>query len=474
MNATAKIKTIAFANADTGFCFLVLDINGQSVRAHGRIANPKKNETIQVAGSFVRHEHYGWSIQAVFARDEIDAHLAARGCSLATREARAFVPGIPEDWPVVGAVKGMSKAEMAVEAARIFVEPLGLPLDRLVEKVANATGVEPVEARPAIAAAFVVTPKGNVVTKAMIDALKNSSIPRNEPRTAVDSAQFHKIVAGWSSPTLLDSEKAAVVAAINSTSIVVHHPSAARAQVIREAVAKLAIETKTLMPFLVVTDIDVNLAVNSNYLGLIDSGWIACHRCEWTPVDFLGKCLAGAANGVPVFAKRIADGAETSYGDGDDAILVETKNDDETLAEIRTLITNDDTVVVSPAPYGPYSPGVLNRRIHERDDDLPIVDDVYHGDLVISGGKWMRVSGPVEDAEVANVATLEQARLNPGLWDTVVVVIPEAKISKTWIYSAMKLARKRVVVVGSGRAVSSIIKTSVVPRNLAAEMLTKG
>lgn len=474
MNLTAKIKTVVLVNEDTGFCLLTLDANGRTVRAHGKLAAPKKGETIQVAGRFVRHEHFGWSMAAVFARDPIDAGLAARGCALATREAREFVPGIQEDWPVVAAIKGMSKPEIAVEAARILMGPLGMPLDRLVEKVTTATGVESVEARPAIAAAFVVTPRGNVVTKAAVDALKDSGIPRNEPRTVVDSAQFQKIVASWTSPTLLDAEKASVVAAINATSIVVHHPSASRAQVIREAVAKLAVETKTPMPFLVVTDTDVNTTTNSNYLGLVDSGWIAFHRCEWTPVTVLEKCLVGTANGVPVFSKRIADGVETVYTESDDAILVETKNDDDAIAEIRTLVTNDDTVVVSPAATGPYSPDVLNRRIHERDEELPLADDLYHGDLAIVDGKWLRLTEPVDDAEVANVATLEQARLNPALWGTVVVVIPEAKVAKTWIYSAMKLARKRVVVVGSGRAVSSIIKTSAVPRNLAAEMLTKG
>lgn len=474
MNFTAKIKNIVFTNDDTGLCLLVLDANGRAVRALGKIAAPKKNETIQVAGHFVRNEYFGWVMAAVFARDPVDAAFASRACSLETRQARQFVAGIPEDWPVVAAIRGMSKPDIAVEAARILMGPLGMPLDRLVEKVTIATGVESVEARPAIAAAFVVTPRGNVVTRAAIEALKESGIPRNEPRTVVDSAQFQKIVATWTSPTLLDSERAAVVAAINATSIVVHHPSASRAQVIREAVAKLAVETKTEMPFLVVTDTDVNTIANSNYLGLVDSGWIAFHRCEWTPVTVLEKCLAGTANGVPVFSKRIADGVETVYVESDDAILVETKNDDEALAEIRTLVTNDDTVVVSPAATGPYSPNVLNRRIHERDEELPLVDDLYHGDLAIVGGKWARITEPVDDAEIANVATLEQARLNPALWGTVVVVIPEAKVSKTWIYSAMKLARKRVVVVGSGRAVSSIIKTSVVPRNLAAEMLTKG
>lgn len=475
MNITAKIKNVVVENQDNGFCLLVLDYNGKAIRAHGHLPSPRKGETIQAAGHFARHDLFGWSLQAVLARDEVDARLAARRCSMRSRAVKSFHPANLTDWRDVSAALGWSKAQTAVEAARILVQPFGLPLDRLVERVCSATGIESVEARPAITAEFVITPKGNVVTKAMIETLKNAAIPANEPRTVVDGAQFQKIVGSWSSPTLVDSEKAAVLAAINATSIVIHHPSALRANVLRSAIVKLAGELKATMPFVVVTDLDCTTTTASEYLGLAESGWMAIHRCEWTPTNALEKCVAGAANGVPVFSKKISDGVETVYDPSDEAIFVESKTDDDVVAEIRTLIQNDDTIIVSPAPVGPYSPDVLNRRIHERDDGVPIDGEIYHGDIVLTeDGKFLRATEPMPGATIANVVTLDLARMNPAQWGTVVVVLPELKVPKTWVYSAMKLARKRIVVLGSSRAVSSIIKTSVVPRALAAEMMTKG
>lgn len=487
---------------ETGFAIVDMERGGARFRAVGGFADPAIGKTYSIFGKFAQHDAFGFGF-LVDAAVENDRELALANAGLGAIERRRVLATPDSESPFDVPELTLAQADQiadsighsAIQRAKgcalaiLTRESIGsgIPASKLESAVREVTRATAFEAQQAFAVleansqAF-HTHDGYIVRG---DSVREARDLRDRltivasGRHGLDDSQLTMLQKNQAvSGDLTDSESAAVVQILNNPVTVLNIANDDRAALIQTSVAEcLRIMEREPIDFIRYIPDEVSgpivLVVDLNTHSRFAAQCRALLRCQIAvgahvapaftePLDIALDAIGNKGIGVQ-FTARLTDDGEVQ-GNADTLVHVPVMTPGELRLKIPAVWT-DGALIVATARTGDYSAVALNDLLHDNASAaLPVWGPFFPGEPVLIDGKIESVSATMEgnpaDARLAYALGIDD--IDARMADTTIVVVPPEGVQNWALYTALKSARLKAMIVCSDDNIRSLGRNRVV------------